>query len=97
MLTREKVPLAFSALSLLNIISGDFAIALWGAFFWGGIFLVEQIRNYNKIYIKYLKWLGFTSALVAVQEAPGIWKWIAQILVIALAIRWQIRIRQYKY
>lgn len=96
MLTREKVPLAFSALSLLNVFSGDFSVALGGAFFWGGIFLIEQFRNYNKIHVKYIKWLGFTCALVAAQLAPDFWKWIAQIIVVALAFRWQVRVRQYK-
>lgn len=96
MLIREKVPLVFTGLSLLNVFFGDFSTALNGAFFWGGVFLIEQFRNYNRIHIKYIKWLGFTCALVAGQLAPDFWKWIAQIIVVALALRWQVRVRQYK-
>ena len=96
MLVREKVPLVFTGLSLLGILFGDFSTALNGAFFWGGIFLIEQFRNYNKIHIKYIKWVGFMVLLVSAQAAPNYWKWIAQLLVLALAIRWQVRIRQYK-
>ena len=96
MLIREKVPLAFTGLSLLGILFGDFTTALGGAFFWGGIFLIEQFRNYNRIHVKYIKWVGFLFLLAAAQTAPDFWKWIAQLLVVTLAIRWQIRIRQYK-
>ena len=96
MLIREKVPLVFTGLSLLGILFGDFSTALNGAFFWGGIFLIEQSRNNNRLHIKYIKWLGFTFALVAVQQAPDFWKWIAQAVVLALALRWQVRVRQYK-
>ena len=96
MLIREKVPLALTGLSLLNAVFGDFSVAINGAFFWGGIFLIEQFRNYNRIHIKYIKWLGFTCALVGGQLMPDFWKWIAQFIVVALAIRWHLKIRQYK-
>ena len=96
MLIREKVPLVFTGLSLLNLFFGDFSIALNGAFFWGGIFLIEQFRNYNRLHMKYIKWLGFSFVLVAAQQVPDYWKWIAQIIVLALALRWQVRVRQYK-
>jgi hypothetical protein len=95
-LIREKVPLVFTGLSLLGILFGDFSAALNCAFFWGGIFLIEQFRDYNKLHIKYIKWLGFTIALVAAQQVPDFWKWIAQAIVLALALRWQVRVRQYK-
>jgi hypothetical protein len=93
---RVKVPLIFTGLSMLGILFGDFSTALNGAFFWGGIFLIEQFGNYNRIYIKYIKWLGFLCVLVAAQQAPSFWKWIAQIIVLTLALRWQVRVRQYK-
>jgi hypothetical protein len=95
-LVREKVPLVFTGLSLLGILFGDFSTALNGAFFWGGIFLIEQFRNYNKLHIKYIKWAGFTLTLIVAQEVPDFWKWIVQAMVLALALRWQLRVRQYK-
>jgi hypothetical protein len=93
---RVKVPLIFTGLSLLNIFFGDISIAFTGAFFWGGIFLIEQFENYNRIHIKYIKWLGFLCALILAQQAPDFWKWIAQLAVLGLSVRWQVRIRQYK-
>lgn len=96
MLIREKVPLVFTGLSLVGILFGDFSTALNGAFFWGGVFLIEQFRNYNRIHIKYIKWLGFTCVLVDGQQMPDFWKWIVQIIVVALAIRWHVKVRQYK-
>lgn len=95
MLIREKVPLVFTGLSLVGILFGDFSTALNGAFFWGGVFLIEQFRNYNRIHIKYIKWLGFTCALVGGQQMPDFWNWIVQIIVVALAIRWHVKVRQY--
>jgi len=95
-LTREKIPLIFTGLSMLNVFFGDITLAFNGAFFWGGIFLIEQFRNYNKIHLKYIKWLGFLSALVVAQQAPDFWKFFGQVLVVALALRWQARVRQYK-
>ena len=96
MLIREKVPLVFTGLSLVGILFGDFSTALNGAFFWGGVFLIEQFRNYNRIHIKYIKWLGFTCVLIGGQQMPDFWKWIVQIIVVALAIRWHVKVRQYK-
>ena len=96
MKTREKVPLVFAGLSLLGLLFGDVWTALGGAFFWGGIFLIEQFRNYNRIHVKYIKWLGFLCGLSLAQEAPGFWKWVAQLIVIGLGVRWQVRLRQYK-